>query len=255
MEGLQLEERLSIIHEIILTEGKVAVNELADKFGVTQETIRRDLTKLESRKLIKKVHGGAVNVQSKYELDFAQRIKESYDEKKLIAKKTASLFKPGDTIFIDFGTTTLTVSEEIANLSGITIITNSPMIANIVNESSTNTVILLGGQFVKSQNECLGSITLSHIDSFYADFAVIGSGAIDLDKGFMDQDIEEAAVAQKMIQNSSRTVVVADSRKMGNHAIAKVSPWEGIDYIVTNFNDESWSSHAEKHGVKWLLAE
>lgn len=255
MEGLQLEERLSIIHEIILTEGKVTVNELADKFNVTQETIRRDLNKLEARKLLKKVHGGAVNIQSKYELDFAQRVKESHYEKKIIAQKTVSLFKPGDTIFIDFGTTTLAVSEEISNLHGITIITNSPLIANIVNDGSSNTVILLGGQFIKSQNECLGSITLSHIDNFHADFAVIGAGAVDLEKGFMNQDLEEAAVARKMIKNSNRAVVVVDSRKMGNHAIAKVTSWEGIDYIVTNFQDKTWASHAEMNRVTWLLAE
>ncbi|QUJ66624.1 DeoR/GlpR transcriptional regulator [Photobacterium sp. GJ3] len=255
MEGISLEERLSKIHEILLSEGKVAVNELADKFNVTQETIRRDLNKLEARKLLKKVHGGAVNIQSKYELDFVQRVKESFDQKKLIAKKTVSIFKPGDTVFIDFGTTTLAVAEELFHLNGLTVITNSPMIAGIVNENHSNTVILLGGQFVKSQNECLGGITLSHIDNFYADYAVIGSGAVDLEKGFMNQDLDEAAVAKKMIQNSAKTVVVVDAKKMGSQAIAKVCPWEQVDYLVTDFYDQSWFTATEKYALSWLRPE
>ena len=124
-------ERRNIILDKLKNSGQVFVNELADDFNVSQETIRRDLNKLEELKHIKKIHGGAVIAQFGFELEFNQRAKLAEDDKKAIAIKAAELIKPGDSLFIDFGTTTLEFAKQIAGINQLTVITNSPVIANL----------------------------------------------------------------------------------------------------------------------------
>lgn len=254
MNVIHLEDRLNLIHKILIEEGQAKVNDLALKFNVTPETIRRDLTRLESKKLLKKIHGGAINIQSKFELGFVARQNESLEEKNKIAIKAATLIQPGDTLFIDFGTTTLAFAKELAKINNLTITTNSPTISSIINENKTNSVILIGGQFINNHHECLGSITLANIANFFADYAIIGTGAVDIEKGFMNQNIEEAAVARKMIAHSKKTIVLADAKKMGKQAISRVATWDNVNYLVTNFSDDQWILNAQKNGTEWILA-
>lgn len=230
-------ERRNIILDNLKAEGQVYVNELADFFGVSQETIRRDLNKLEETRHIKKVHGGAVSAQFGFELEFNQRAKLAEDEKKLIAVKAAELIKPGDSLFIDFGTTTLEFAKQISSLTQLTVMTNSPVIANLFHENATTNLILIGGQFGLSKMECIGPVTLQGISAFYADYAVIGAGAVSPEAGIMDQDLNEAAIARQMIKHSNKTIVLADGHKLNNRATALVAEWKDISWLVTTDAD------------------
>ncbi len=227
-------ERRNIILEKLKTNGQVFVNELADDFNVSQETIRRDLNKLEELKHIKKIHGGAVIAQFGFELEFNQRARLAEDDKKAIAVKAAELIKPGDSMFIDFGTTTLEFAKQITNINQLTVITNSPVIANLFHDNTTINLILIGGQFGLSKMECIGPVALQGISAFYADYAVIGAGAVSPKAGVMDQDLNEAAIARQMIKNSNKTIVLADGHKLNNHATGLVAELKEISWLVTS---------------------
>jgi DeoR/GlpR family transcriptional regulator of sugar metabolism len=236
-----------------MTYGQVSVADLAERFNVTQETIRRDLNKLESQHILKKIHGGAVNIQSKFELNFTARSQASQHEKQNIAQKAIELIKPGDTIFLDFGTTTLAFAKELNKINDITVITNSPTISDVIHESEGNSVILIGGQFINNKHECLGSLALATLSEMFADYAIIGIGAVDKEKGFMDQNVDEAAIARKMIQNSNKTIVLADANKFDKQAIVRVAKWPDVDYLVSNIADDEWQSVAKKYPTQLIL--
>ncbi|MCI1035738.1 MULTISPECIES: DeoR/GlpR family DNA-binding transcription regulator [Raoultella] len=231
-------DRRTIILEKLKNNGQVSVNELADIFQVSQETIRRDLNKLEEQRLIKKIHGGAVSSQFGFEMEFNERAKIAASEKKAIARSAVKLFKPGDSLFIDFGTTTLEFTRQLAEINDLTVITNSPLIANVLHENDSIKTILIGGEFISSKFECVGAIALDNIKRFFVDYAVIGAGAVHTAVGVMDQDINEATIARQMIENSSRTVVLADGHKLQNHATTLVCEWDKIHYLFTT-NDGS----------------
>lgn len=238
MDYSNASERRNIILENLKNHGQVFVNELADYFNVSQETIRRDLNKLEEQRQVKKIHGGAVSAQFGFELEFNQRAKLAEDDKKAIALRAAELIKPGDSLFIDFGTTTLEFARQIASVNQLTVMTNSPVIATLFHENSTINLILIGGQFGLSKMECVGPVALQSISAFYADYAVIGAGAVSPEAGIMDQDLEEAAVARQMIKQSNKTIVLADGHKLANRATALVADWKSVSWLVTTDPDK-----------------
>lgn len=236
------EERQQKILEMILVMGKVYVHELAATFNVTQETIRRDLSSMEAQKLLKKVHGGALslyydnnlNSRLKFEHNFQERIEFAKQEKSRIAVAAMQFISSGDTLFVDFGSTTLEFARALVKINKATVICNSPLIAEVLQSNPAIDVILTGGKFYSDKFECLGSITINHISNFFADYAIVGAGAIHQNVGIMDQDIEEAEVAKKMIQHSRNNIVLADMSKFGKYASSCVMSWKDIGLIVTN---------------------
>ncbi|MCW2255834.1 DeoR/GlpR family transcriptional regulator of sugar metabolism [Providencia alcalifaciens] len=254
-EGRSSKVRHQTIIELLSTQGQVYVQDLAKHFDVAQETIRRDLSKLETQKLLKKVHGGAVNIQSKFERNFSERAQAAVDEKKAIAVQATMLIKPGDTLFIDFGSTTFEFSQKVKLIDNLTVITNSPLLATTLQENSTIETILIGGQFNAAQNACLGAIALKNIAEFFADYAVIGAGAIHSLHGVMDQHVDEAAIAKKMMENSDKLIVLADSTKTNKHAINVVTGWENIDYLVTTSKDFKLTDNKKRPKTKIIVAE
>nr|WP_314419029.1 DeoR/GlpR family DNA-binding transcription regulator [uncultured Erwinia sp.] len=230
-------ERRNIILEKLRDSGQVFVNDLAEFFNVSQETIRRDFNKLEEMRYIKKIHGGAVSAQFGFELEFKERAKLAEEEKKSIAARAAELVKPGDSLFIDFGTTTMEFARQISAINNLTVITNSPVIANLFHENATIKLILIGGEFGSSKMECIGPIALQSISAFYADYAFIGAGAVSPDAGVMDQDLNEAAIARQMIKQSNQAVVLADGHKVNSRATALVAVWKDISWLITTDPD------------------
>jgi len=254
MDYSNASERRNIILENLKNNGQVFVNELAEHFNVSQETIRRDLNKLEELRHIKKIHGGAVSAQFGFELEFNQRARLAEEDKKAIAVKAAELIKPGDSLFIDFGTTTLEFAKQIATIAQLTVITNSPAIANLFHENATINLILIGGQFGLSKMECVGPITLQGISAFYADYAVIGAGAVSPEAGIMDQDLNEAAIARQMIKHSNKTIVLADGHKLNNRATALVADWKEISCLITTDPDKKFKNIAFPTNVNVIIA-
>lgn len=224
-------ERRQQILELLRQRERISVEELARAMSTSQETIRRDLTELADNGLVSKFHGGAaLPPSSEHENAFQTRMNESAQEKRSIARYAAGLFAPGDSIFIDTGTTTLFFARELARLPRLTVITNSLSIATCIGESG-NRVFMIGGEFRPDSEQNVGTLALEQITRFNAEHAVITIGALNAD-GAMDFSIEEAEIARAMIAQTRHLTVIADASKLDRRGLFKVFPLERIDRLV-----------------------
>jgi len=226
-------DRQAEILACVERDGEVSVPELAERFRVSAETIRRDLAQLAATGALQKVHGGARRLRLQAEGSFEERMSEQSAEKALIARKLRGLISPGDTVFIDIGTTTLACAKALADVQRLTVITNSLHIARVLGGGQAR-VYLLGGIFAPDNGETVGPMALEQIAQFQADYAVIGVAALDAEAGAMDADFDEAAVARAMCARASRTIVVAGSAKFGKRALHRVCRLEEIDTLISD---------------------
>jgi DeoR family glycerol-3-phosphate regulon repressor len=232
---MKIEKRQTKLIEIVRRKEKVSVEELSALLEASRETIRRDLTQLSESGKILKVHGGAKMPRVMGEGPFKQRLSENVDAKMKIAKTAASLVEPGETLFIDTGSTTLLFVEELAKAPGLTIITNSTEIARTVaTASNASRAFLLGGEFSADNSQTIGAMAATHVRSFRAHHAFLAVGAIDARSGAMDYNPEEAQIARAMIEQSETITVLADSSKFDALGSFEVCPLKAIDRLVTD---------------------
>ncbi len=230
---MNIRDRQARLVEIVWKEEKATVEMLAERLGASRETIRRDLTRLAQQGKIQKVHGGAVKPTALGEPEFQQRLSENAPAKMAIAKTAAALFRPGEALFIDTGSTTLFFAEEIARRGGLTIITNSTEIARVIDKAGNgHRVFLLGGEYRAGNSQTVGTMVAEQIRAFRAHHAVLTVGALDRRTGAMDYNIEEAQVARAMIAQSEKLTILADHSKFGALASFEVCPLARIDNLV-----------------------
>lgn len=228
-------DRQALIAEIIHERGEMSVDALATTFAVSLETIRRDLGQLAEFGRLQKVHGGARRLRLHAEASFKERMDEDAEAKRAIARKVADLVEPGDTIFIDTGSTTLVCAETLARLGRMTVITNSVRIAQVFGASpSDHTVYLLGGTYSTDNAETVGPLALEQIQGFQADHALLTVAAVDPAVGAMDADFDETQVARAMIANARHVFVLASRSKFVRKAAFRVCRLEEIDVIVSD---------------------
>ncbi len=228
-------DRRADIAEIIGQQGQVSVDELAARFTVSAETIRRDLARLAEDGVVQKVHGGAKRPRLHAEGTFQERMTEDAEAKRSIARKLAALLEPGDTIFMDTGTTTLICAEAVAEVGRLTLITNSVAIAHAVAASQAgNSVYLLGGQYGADNAETYGPLAIDQISGFQADHAVLTVAAIDATEGVMDSNFDEARVAREMIDHSRQLLIVAHGGKFDRMAAFRVCRLDEIDVLISD---------------------
>lgn len=229
--GLKPKQRQSQILNAVSQQGEVTVEVLARKFEVSAETIRRDLGLLAESGALRKVHGGARRFGLYTEGSFAERLTESVEAKELIADKLATLIKPGTTLFIDTGSTTLFCAQALAAIEELTVITNSLGIAQLLGKTGSS-VHLLGGKYDADNDETLGPDAVNHIARYQADYAILSAAAVDADSGVMDSNFEETQVAIAMVNCANQVVVLADASKLERRAAFRVCRLEQIDAFV-----------------------
>ncbi len=230
---MKIKNRQRRIIELLLREKQVRVEDLARRFAVSRETVRRDLGELANRGKVQKVHGGAVLPRVFAEGPFQQRMGENAASKMRMARRAAGLFQAGETLFIDTGSTTLYLAQALGLVSGLTIVTNSSAIAEAVSSAEAEIrVFLLGGEFSADNRQTVGGMVIEQIRTFRAHHAVLTIGALDGQSGAMNYNIEEAQVARAMIGQSRSLTVLADHSKFGALAAFEVCPLSRIDYLV-----------------------
>jgi len=214
---------------------ELSIEEIARHFGVSRETVRRDLTHLESRGLLRRVHGGAIASQTGTEAAFGDRLISNAAAKRAIAEAAARSLREGDTIMVDTGTTTAILASVLAGAPKMTVITNCFSVAiNLAAGPSEHRIYLVGGEFRVDSQQTLGSACLDQISRYRADHAVLSCGAVDVSGGLMDFDFEDAMVARAMIEQSQRLILIVDQSKFGRVAMAKVCELAMIDTLVTD---------------------
>lgn len=236
-------------------DGRLTVEDLARSLKISPETIRRDLTQLSSGSLVSKFHGGAALPQPSGEGPFRARMAESLRQKRAIARTAASLFRSGDTLLVDTGSTTVVFAEELARQTGLTVITNSVMIAQTMTRGRNgNRAFLIGGEYSDEATVNLGALAVRQVTQFHAIHAVITVGAIETE-GAMDYTLEEAEIARAMIAQARELTVIADSSKLEKAGLFRVCRLDAIDRIVTDARPKGALSEAlAAAGVEVLVA-
>ena len=215
--------------------GKASVEELADVFSASRETIRRDLTALSEDGSLEKVHGGARLPRIRGEGPFEQRMAENTVAKREIARLGVKIVNEGDTVFIDTGSTTLVYAESLASRDNLKVITNSAVIARAVASANASAeVFLLGGTYLAGNQQTHGPLAIDQIGRFQANHAVITVGGVHSRAGLTDFNIAEAQVAASMIDQSENLIVLADSSKFDRKGPFSVCPLGRVDYLVTD---------------------
>ncbi|WP_244611155.1 DeoR/GlpR family DNA-binding transcription regulator [Ensifer sp. M14] len=257
---LQPSKRYEEISRLLDHSGEMTVEDFADRLGVSRETVRRDLTRLDAMGKLRKFHGGARtasrgNAAIEAEDPFTQRMAQNTDAKKRIASAARRLVASGDSLFIDTGSTTVAMAEALVALHGLVVITNAPRIAAIVAGNPSHKVFLIGGAYGVDAGESLGPLALEQIAKFRARHVILTVGAIDA-TSIMDFDLQEAEVAKAMIERSDRITVLVDHSKFNRRGVFEVAPLSAIDSLVTdNRPDAALVEALTAAGIELIIAE
>ncbi|HSF96005.1 MAG TPA: DeoR/GlpR family DNA-binding transcription regulator [Thermohalobaculum sp.] len=247
---MALQIRQKEILEIAHRTGRVLVEDLAEQFGVTPQTIRRDLTDMCDRRLLTRVHGGAMLESGTANLGYEARRGIAADEKDRIGRICAAAIPDGSSLFINIGTTTEAVARALLSHRDLLVITNNINVANTLSANPNCEIIVAGGMLRRSDGGLIGEATAEFIKQFKVDFAVVGASAIDEDGSLLDYDYREVRVARTIIEHSRAVYLVADSSKLTRSAPVRIA---GIQAIAAFFTDTLPSERLRQvciqHGV------
>jgi DeoR family transcriptional regulator, fructose operon transcriptional repressor len=224
-------ERRRKIVDVLQSDDRAQVGELAARFGVSQSTIRRDLQLLSETGVVERTHGGVLP-PSRFEPSFGQKETENRGQKRAIARAAAQLVQHGHTVFLDGGTTTLELARELRTRNDITIASNSVPIA--VELANRVRLILTGGSVKESTLALVGPIAERSIEQMHVDIAFIGMNGVSSGAGFTTPTWEEAATKVRMIRAGRLAVVLADSSKLGTVTFAHVARPDEVDLLITD---------------------
>lgn len=228
-------ERQPQIEAIIRREGEVSVEMLAHRFDVSSETIRRDLGHLARHGRVQKVHGGARRPQLIREAGHDERATTAAAAKAAIGRRLADAVQPGETLFIDTGSTTLAAADALAVIPDLTVITNSCRLAERLARASRDaTIHLLGGRYGRDNAQTTGLAVVEQLQTFRADRAILTVTALDPEEGAMDASLDEAQIARAMIRNARSVIVLADAGKFGRQAAHAVCATVDIDLVISD---------------------
>lgn len=217
------------------SEGRVEVRSLAKLLDVTQETVRRDLTALERRGILHRVHGGAIPVERLgFEPAVPEREALMAAEKERIARAALEELPDGGAIVLDAGTTTVRLAALLPQDRSLTVVTHGLPIAVALADHPSVTVHLLGGTIRRSSLAAVGIWAERDVRDIYADVAFIGTNGLTVDQGLTTPDLAEAAVKRALIAASRRTVVLADHTKIGRTDFGHVAKLSEVDTIITD---------------------
>lgn len=217
-------ERQNKICKFLEKFGAVRTGELVKEFGVSIETIRRDLLELENNGKLHRVHGGAVNHGEMREFHSrTKRNEENSIEKNLLGKIASQFVTPGDTIAVDTGSTAIAFAENIKHIPDITVITHSADVFEILKSNKNTRIILTGGEFSADENSFFGHITLEIYKNFHVNKSFIFPSAVSLGCGICDFIDEYLEIQKVLITICDKVFILADSSKYEKNALFRLN--------------------------------
>ncbi|MCJ8520002.1 DeoR family glycerol-3-phosphate regulon repressor [Pseudorhizobium tarimense] len=229
-----LSPRQSEIVELAKSQGRVLVEELAVRFSVSPQTIRKDLNDLCDQRHLNRIHGGATFPSSTENMRYEARRQIAAQEKQAIGIAAAALIPNNASLFINIGTTTEAVGEALVDHHEMMVITNNINVANRLRLLPAMEVVITGGVVRGSDGGIVGEAAVDFIRQFKVDFAVIGASAIDADGALLDFDFREVKVAQAIIANARHVILVADSTKFERTAPVRIAQIEQVHSFITD---------------------
>jgi DeoR/GlpR family transcriptional regulator of sugar metabolism len=247
------EERLQYILQQLAIMQRVSSVQLSEYLNVSDDTIRRDLNELAANGLLKKVHGGAVPSVPKAPAPtkLVERIAYAQTEKQVIAKKALQLFKNGQSVILDNGSTNMLIASQLPQDLQLTIFTNSLSIAQILCEHPGIEVVFLGGQIFKEAQVTVGAGTVQALAKLRADWCIVGVCSIHPTIGVTTPHWEESLVKQKMIEVSKKVVATAWRDKFDTAETCWVCDYSDLDLLITDASlSPSQLSPYQQQGVE-----
>jgi DeoR family glycerol-3-phosphate regulon repressor len=231
---MYLSPRHAEIMQMAKDGGRVLVDDLALHFGVTPQTIRKDLNDLCEQRLLSRIHGGALFPSGIANVEYEARRKIAALEKEAIGRAAARIIPDNASLFINIGTTTEEVSKALLDHSGLMVITNNINVANRMRVYPGMEVVIAGGVVRGSDGGIVGEAAVDFIKQFKVDYAVIGASAIDHDGALLDFDFREVKVAQAIIANARHVILVSDSTKFERTAPVRIAHLSQVDTFITD---------------------
>jgi len=227
-------ERWNRLRELLQHKGVVRLDELCDELHVSPATVRRDLRELEVLGELRRVHGGAVSTGPRLEeLLFDEKARIATREKRRIAQAALKLIEPGDTVYLDGGSTVLELARLLQDRSDFTIVTNSLRVALELAGGGPR-LILIGGRLRRRSQTIVGSLTSLMLSELHVDKAFMGTLGLTIKEGLTTTDPDEAYTKVQVMERSGKVVLLADSSKAGKILLSKAGRVQDIDVLVTD---------------------
>lgn len=229
--------RRNEIAKLILSESQVRVRALSEMFHVSMETIRKDLDYLDTSGMVRKTHGGAMCINDYYQLPVDVKLQEHVVEKRLIARRTLDLIEDNSVIFLDAGSTTIQLAKMLNIKHGLTVVTNSIIVADIALERNHN-VICTGGVAQKRGKCLVGCYATAVLDSIHFDTIVTGSDGFKGMNGPTTFSLEEVEIRKHALRNANQKILVCDASKFSKTSTYQFATFEDYDYLITNESEQ-----------------
>lgn len=227
--------RRQAILERLAERGEVTVAQVSRSAGVSEMTIRRDLEALEREGLLRRVHGGAISAVSRsYEPPFTLRAGRNGDAKARIGARAAALLSDGDTAAIDVGSTTLELARNLVDRGGLTVVTPSLRVAEMLGEAPGVRMILTGGIVRAGERSLIGDLAERAFEQLHCDTVFLGVGGVHPAAGLTEFNLDDTRVKRAALRTARRCVVLADASKIGRVAFAQICPLERVDVLITD---------------------
>ncbi|THD82325.1 DeoR/GlpR transcriptional regulator [Aliigemmobacter aestuarii] len=245
---MALSFRQSEILEIARADGRVVVEDLAQRFDVTLQTIRRDLSELSDMGHLDRVHGGAVPRTGVTNLGYDHRRQMNEAAKAAIARACAAAIPENSSLILNLGTTTEAVARELLGHRNITVVTNNMNVANTLAANPGCEIMVAGGALRRSDGGLVGDLTTQFFGQFKVDIAVIGASALDHDGDILDFDLAEVRVSKAIIRQARKVFLVCDHSKLDRSAPARLA---SLAEITTLFTDRPLPPGLAQKCAEW----
>jgi DeoR family glycerol-3-phosphate regulon repressor len=250
------DRRQAAILARLRSAGRVRATALARQFGVTVQTIRRDLAALGAGGLLERTHGGAVLPSGVANIGYGDRRTLNREAKARIAARTARLVPDHASLFLNIGTTTEAVARALLQHRGLLVVTNNLNVAAILSGNPGTRVVVAGGSLRRSDGGLLGDLAVLATTRFRVDVAVIGCSAIDPDSGdLLDFDPEEVRASRAVLDSARAAILVADASKFARKAPVRIARLSDVDDLVTDgLPSEGFAARCAAWGTRLHLA-
>lgn len=251
------QERQQHIVRQARSAGRVEVLTLAQELGVTTETVRRDLTALEKRGSVRRVHGGALPIERvELEPPVTARAVQHAAQKDRIAARALDELPHDGTVILDAGTTTGALARLLPQDARLTVITNSFAHAAVLSPLPHVSLMLLGGHVRRRTGASVGRWATRALDGVTADVVLLGTNGLTADRGLTTPDQAEADVKEAMVRAARRSIVLADSTKVGEVHLHRFAALDHLDMVITDdeLDEEHLAELRTDEGPEVVLA-
>ncbi len=254
-DTIELTPRQQQILAIVQQVGFTTIETLAERFGVSAQTVRRDIIQLQASNYLQRFHGGAGLASGGYRSAYAQKLMVSPQGKQRIGTAVAQIVPAGASVFLDVGTTVEAAARALLDKPGLRVVTASVSVAQIFCHHGVFDVVVTGGTTRGANGSLVGHAAIACIMGFRFDYAILGLGGFDDDGAPMDFDLEKIAVRQAAIGRAHKVLGVADGSKFDQTGTARIAAPEAFSMIVTDAEPparlrEGW----QRAGTGWLVA-